>query len=173
MQQHKEAISQWSRAAPYWEKHRETIRQMFAPVTEALIEDAEIANGHSVLDVATGPGEPTMSIAEVVGPNGSVVGIDPVSEMIAAAIRAAHRLQLSNAQFDVAFADLLPFPNRNFDAVVSRFGVMFFPSPVCSGNVESPEAKTKNRIRRLALRRKKPVSLRPESGHGPICSNRT
>src|SRR5437764_9019885 len=85
MQRDKETTSQWSRAAPYWEKHRETIRAMFAPVTDALIEDAQIAHGHSILDVATGAGEPALSIAAVVGPNGRVIGVDPAPEMIAAA----------------------------------------------------------------------------------------
>src|SRR6266850_83554 len=126
MQQDEDVIRQWRHAAPYWEKHRETIRGMFAPITRALIEDAQIASGHSVLDVATGPGEPALSIAEVVGPQGSVVGIDPVPEMITAAQRAAGRTRLNNARFEIAFADLLPFPTDHFDAAVSRFGVMFF-----------------------------------------------
>ena len=130
MPQDKDVIRQWSQAAPYWEKHRETIRGMFAPITRALIEDAQISSRHSVLDVATGPGEPALSIAEVVGPEGTVVGVDPVPEMIAAARRAAHRSHLSNARFEVSFADHLPFPPGSFDAVVSRFGVMFFPTPV-------------------------------------------
>src|SRR5438552_17852842 len=91
MQQDKDPIGHWSQSAPYWEKHRETIRGMFAPITQALIEDAQIATGHSVLDVATGPGEPALSIAEVVGPSGSVVGRDPVPETISAARRAEHR----------------------------------------------------------------------------------
>ena len=42
MPQNKEVISQWSESAPYWEKHREIIREMFAPVTQALIEDTKI-----------------------------------------------------------------------------------------------------------------------------------
>src|SRR5258708_29210077 len=50
--------------------------------------------------------------------------------MVAAARRAADHLALSNTQFDVAFPDDLPFPADTFDAVVSRFGVMFFPFPV-------------------------------------------
>src|SRR5262249_21182498 len=41
-----------------------------------------------------------------------------------------HRRELHNVCFEVAFADHLPFPGNTFDAVVSRFGVMFFPSPV-------------------------------------------
>ena len=103
---------------------------MFAPITEALIEEAQIASRHNVLDVATGPGEPALSIAELVRPEGRVTGIDPVPEMVAAANRAAERGGLKNAHFEVAFADRLPFPADTFDAVVSRFGVMFFPSPV-------------------------------------------
>jgi SAM-dependent methyltransferase len=121
-------MDRWIGAAPSWEKHRETIRQMFAPVTQALVE--EIGSGHTVLDVATGPGEPALNIAAMLGPEGAVVGIDPVPEMVAAARRAADRLGLKNAQFEVASADHLPFPSDAFDAVVSRFGAMFFPSPL-------------------------------------------
>ncbi|HEY2018114.1 MAG TPA: methyltransferase domain-containing protein, partial [Bryobacteraceae bacterium] len=123
-------MNRWSAAAPFWEKYRELIRQMFQPVTLALIADGLIDRGQSVLDVATGPGEPALSVAALVGPEGKVAGIDPVPEMVAAARREAGRLGLRNAQFDVAFADHLPFPAGTFDAVVSRFGVMFFPSPV-------------------------------------------
>jgi len=130
MAEDKVVVGQWGQSAPYWEKYRETIRAMFMPVTHALIEDAEIASGHSVLDVATGPGEPALSIAEVVGTHGRVFGVDPVPEMIAAAERAAIQRQLSNARFEIAFADPLPFPTDSFDAAVSRFGIMFFHSPV-------------------------------------------
>ena len=55
--------------------------------------------------------------------------MDPVPEMVAAARRAADHSGVRNAQFGVAFADDLPFVAETFDAVVSRFGVMFFPSP--------------------------------------------
>jgi SAM-dependent methyltransferase len=126
----RDIIDRWTNSAGYSDKNREIIRQMFAPVSEALIDDAEIAPGHSVLDVATGPGEPALRIAELVGSNGEVVGIDPVASMIEASRRAAERLSLNNARFETAGADSLPFPDDRFDAVVSRFGVMFFPSPV-------------------------------------------
>jgi|SRR5579863_8291753 len=124
------AVINWNAVAPYWERHREVIRQMFAPVTQALVEDGQIASRHAVLDVATGPGEPALSVAALVGPEGKVCGIDPIPEMVAAARRAADRLGLGNAQFEVAFADHLPFPAGAFDAVISRFGAMFFSSPV-------------------------------------------
>lgn len=130
MQTEKEVLNRWTEAAPFWEKHREVIRQMFRPVAAALIEDGLIRSGCSVLDVATGPGEPALTIASSVGPAGKVFGIDPVPQMVDAARRAADHLGLRNAQFDVALADRLPFPAGTFDSVVSRFGVMFFPSPV-------------------------------------------
>lgn len=126
----KEVIGQWSESAPYWEKYRPVIVEMFAPVARALIEDAGIAPGNSVLDVATGPGEPALTIAEVVGAEGTVVGTDVAPEMIDAARREADRCKIQNAKFEEAFSDSLPFAGNTFDAVVSRFGVMFFPSPV-------------------------------------------
>lgn len=128
--QNKELIAKWSESAPFWEKYRPVIHEMFAPVTQALIEDAGIASGSTVLDVATGPGEPALSIAEFVGPHGKVVGTDVVPEMVEAARRETSRRKLQNASFEVAFSESLPFPDNTFDAVVSRFGVMFFPSPV-------------------------------------------
>jgi ubiquinone/menaquinone biosynthesis C-methylase UbiE len=130
MRQQKEVISQWSESAPYWEKHREIIREMFAPITQALIEDAKIITRQTILDVATGPGEPALSLAKLVGPEGKVTGVDAVPEMVEAARREANRRGFRNANFDVALADNLPFPENTFDAVVSRFGVMLFPSPV-------------------------------------------
>jgi SAM-dependent methyltransferase len=132
MQPDQETLNRWSASAPFWEKHREVIRQMFAPVTQALVEDGAIGSGHAVLDIAMGPGEPALSVAAMVGPEGKVFGIDAVPEMVAASRRAADRLGFKNAQFDVASADDLPFPADTFDAVVSRFGVMFFPAPVAA-----------------------------------------
>jgi ubiquinone/menaquinone biosynthesis C-methylase UbiE len=130
MQPDSDVINKWTGSAPFWEKHRDIIRHMFAPVSRALAEEARVATGDSVLDVATGPGEPALSLAAIVGPQGKVCGVDPIPRMVEAAQRAAHRQGFDNARFEVAFADALPYPDASFDAVVSRFGVMFFPSPV-------------------------------------------
>jgi ubiquinone/menaquinone biosynthesis C-methylase UbiE len=130
MQPDEEIINRWRNSAPFWEKHRDIIRGMFAPVTQALIEDAAIGSEDSVLDVATGPGEPALTVAALAGPKGRVFGVDLIQGMVAAARAEAQRLGLKNAKFDMAFADDLPFAADNFDAVISRFGVMFFPSPV-------------------------------------------
>jgi SAM-dependent methyltransferase len=130
MQDDKGIINRWSNSAQFWEKHRDAIRQMFAPITHALVADARISRQQTVLDVATGPGEPALTVAALVGPEGKVFGVDPIPAMIEGAGRAAERLGLKNARFEVASASQLPFPDGAFDAAVSRFGVMFFPSPV-------------------------------------------
>jgi ubiquinone/menaquinone biosynthesis C-methylase UbiE len=135
--ENKEVIGQWSESARYWEKYRAVILEMFAPVTEALLREAGIDRGEDtrtralqVLDVATGPGEPALTIAERAGTGGSVTGTDVAAEMIDAARREAERRQLRNARFEAAFTDALPFADDTFDKEVSRFGVMFFPDPV-------------------------------------------
>jgi ubiquinone/menaquinone biosynthesis C-methylase UbiE len=124
-----DALPQWRESAPYWAKHHATIRQMFAPLTRALIEDAGIVQGQSVLDVAGGAGEPSLTIAELVGPTGSVTCTDAVAEMIDAARAEANDRQLTNVQFRQCTAGDLPFPNDSFDVTVSRLGAMFFPDP--------------------------------------------
>lgn len=103
---------------------------MFDPVTRALIEAAGITRGQFVLDVAGGPGEPSLTIAETVGPSGSVTCTDAVAEMVQAAEREAHRREVKNISFRQCTADSLPFDSDSFDAVVSRLGAMFFPDPL-------------------------------------------
>ena len=127
-----DTLREWRDSAKYWETHARTIQKMFAPVTSALIEEAGIIEGDSVLDVAGGPGEPSLTIAERVGPAGSVMCTDAVAEMVAAAESEAARRGMKNIQFQQCQADSLPFENNSFDAAVSRLGVMFFPDPVAA-----------------------------------------
>lgn len=122
----------WQESARYWTKYSDTIHKMFVPLTRALIERAGIGKGQAVLDVAGGAGEPSLTIAEFVGPEGSVTCTDGVAEMVEAARAEAQRRGLTNLQFQQCVADSLPFPENSFDVVVSRLGVMFFPDPVAA-----------------------------------------
>src|SRR5712691_12854755 len=125
-------LQEWRATAPFWRKHSDTIRTMFAPLTEALIQDAGIGAGQTVLDVAGGAGEPSLTIAERVGPTGAVTCTDAVAEIVAAAESEARRRGLTNITFRQCVADSLPFESNSFDAVVSRLGVMFFPDPLAA-----------------------------------------
>ena len=123
-------LREWRESASYWQKHADTIRAMFGPITQALIEGADIFEGDAVLDVAGGAGEPSLTIAETVGPTGSVICTDVTAEMVAAAQNEAQRHGVTNIAFRQCAADSLPFENNLFDAVVCRLGVMFFPDPL-------------------------------------------
>ena len=122
----------WRESAVYWQKHSRTIRTMFSPVTQALIKEAEIVAGQSVLDVAGGAGEPSLTIAEIVGPTGSVTCTDAVAEMVVTAQTEGQRRGLRNVLFRQCSADSLPFESESFDATVSRLGAMFFPDPLAA-----------------------------------------
>jgi len=127
-----EVLREWRESAFYWRKHLDTIRVMFAPLTQALIDDAGIIEGDSVLDVAGGSGEPSLTIAEMVEPSGTVTFTDAVAEMVTAAQSEAQRRELKNITFRHCAADALPFENESFDAVVCRLGAMFFPEPLAA-----------------------------------------
>jgi len=124
-----EVLREWRDSAFYWKKHAGTIRIMFGPITQALMDDAGLLEGDAVLDIAGGAGEPSLTIAETVGPTGSVTCTDVTAEMVAAAESEAQLRGLTNVAFQQCAADSLPFESNSFDAVVSRLGVMFFPDP--------------------------------------------
>ena len=127
-----DALNIWQENAKHWTRHSNTLHTMFAPLTRALIERAGIREGQSVLDVAAGAGEPSLTIAEIVGTTGSVMCTDAVLEMVEAARSEAQRRGLTNMEFRQCPAASLPFPANSFDVVVSRLGIMFFPDPVAA-----------------------------------------
>jgi SAM-dependent methyltransferase len=120
----------WRQSAAYWEKHRETIQSMFQPITAALIAAARIRPENRILDVAGGPGEPSLTIARDLANSGSIVCTDLAGEMVAAAARENKKLGLKNVYFCQCSAQSLPFLDCLFDAAISRLGAMFFPDPV-------------------------------------------
>ena len=127
--QNPDLLCAWRESAKSWTQHSSIIQQMFAPVTRALIEHAGIVEGQSVLDVAGGAGEPSLTIADQVRSSGSVTCTDAVALMVETAQAAARDRGLSNIRFSQCTAESLPFPDNSFDAVVCRLGVMLFPNP--------------------------------------------
>jgi ubiquinone/menaquinone biosynthesis C-methylase UbiE len=81
------------------------------------------------LDIATGPGEPAMSIARMVGADGRVVGIDLSEQMVRLATRIAKERRILNVEFRAMDAEKIDFPDESFDLAVSRFGFQIFTNP--------------------------------------------
>jgi arsenite methyltransferase len=79
----------------------------------------EIREGESVLDIGCGGGVDSMVAAATTGPTGRVVGIDISSEMVERARQNLGLTNLKNVSFQESSAENLPFPDQDFDVVIS------------------------------------------------------
>jgi SAM-dependent methyltransferase len=99
------------------------------PITERLLRGAGIGPGTRVLDLGCGAGDVSMLAAELVGPTGSVVGIDRSQEVIAVARERARTAELRHVDFEEVSVDAFSDPEP-FDAVIGRFVLIHQADPV-------------------------------------------
>ena len=116
----------WAGLSAGWEKWDSIIMDQLGPVGTAMIERLEIADDQQHLDIASGTGEPGLTVA-MLAPRGHVVLTDLAAEMLDIATRRANAQEISNFETRVCSADDLPFGDATFDSVSVRFGYMFFP----------------------------------------------
>ncbi len=114
------------------EKWKAKSAAMGQPVTDALVEYAQAAPGMRVLDLASGTGEPAISLASRVGPDGRVTATDLSAGLLEIAEKRAKVRGFKNFTIQQADAHSLPFPDNSFDLATSRFGVMFLRDPVAA-----------------------------------------
>lgn len=117
----------WNRVAGGWEKWDRFFDEQMAFLNHRLVADARLRSGMQVLDLGSGTGYPALLGAQTVGPNGSVIGLDLAEQMLAVARRKATGLGLANVTFRTGDVTALPFEADSFDAVTSRFCLMFLP----------------------------------------------
>ena len=110
-------------ASDKWKRQSAAMGQA---VTEALVEYAAPQPGMKTLDLASGTGEPAISLAMRVGAQGRVTALDLSAELLEIAKRRAADRGLENFITQQADAHSLPFADNSFDLATSRFGVMFF-----------------------------------------------
>ncbi|MDQ6831931.1 MAG: class I SAM-dependent methyltransferase [Chloroflexota bacterium] len=118
---------QWAERAASWREIPGARGVMWQAATDLMIDALAIRPGMQVLDVACGPGEPAISIAAAIAPDGFVTATDLTPEMLTAAEENARKRGIVNITYRLADAEALPFPDDSFDAVTCRFGVMLFP----------------------------------------------
>lgn len=116
----------WDRFSAGWKKWDEMVQRWLAPFGAAMLRHADLHEYDRVLDVAAGTGEPGLTAAALV-PHGSVTVTDLSEQMLAAAAESADRRGVQNFETRVCDACALPFEDASFDAVLCRFGFMFFP----------------------------------------------
>lgn len=88
---------------------------------------AKLRPGERVLDVGCGTGVLTCLAAEMVGPDGKAVGIDPSQEMIRVAMRHAGAAN-GKVEFHVGAVEELPFENGTFDLILSSMMLHHLPT---------------------------------------------
>jgi arsenite methyltransferase len=105
---------------------QQILRSLPAPVLESFcgvgnpFSLGEIRLGDRILDIGCGGGLDTMVAAMMTGPEGSAVGIDMTSEMVERAKKNLGLAHLDNVSFQESSAEDLPFPDHDFDAVISN-----------------------------------------------------
>jgi SAM-dependent methyltransferase len=127
----KEAVRrEWSdpETVAAWRKWHPFFARQSANATTAIIEAAQVQSGMDILDLASGTGEPALTLARVVGPAGLVTATDLSPEMLEIAEEIALQQGITNLTCQLADAEDLPFASARFDAVTCRLGVMFFPN---------------------------------------------
>src|SRR6266404_4031283 len=110
-----------------WRKWHAQIAAFTRGATEAILESAHLRPGMRVLDLASGVGDPALSIAAEVAPSGRVTATELGLGMISLAEELARKKSLANIEFREANAESLPFADASFDVLSCRFGIMFFP----------------------------------------------
>lgn len=118
----------WDSVANSWEKWWKTTETAAAEVSRRIIELADIKQGSKVLDLATGIGEPSLTVAHEVGTDGHVLAVDISSQMLRIAKERAISLGLQGiVDFKEGDAETIDLPSSTFDAALCRFGLMFLP----------------------------------------------
>ncbi len=117
----------WNRVAGGWEKWDRFFDEQMAFLNHRLVADARLRSGMRVLDLGSGTGYPALLAAQTVGPSGNVTGIDLAEQMLEAARRKAASLKLSTITFKTGDVTTLPFEAASFDAITTRFCLMFLP----------------------------------------------
>ena len=116
--------------AKAWAEAYELIDLQLSPLGLTAIEALGLGSGDVVLDIGCGAGQTLLQLAEQVGTQGQVIGVDMAPLLLEIAKRRTEPLsQVRLIQADAQYLDL---PSESADAVFSRFGVMTFNDPVAA-----------------------------------------
>jgi ubiquinone/menaquinone biosynthesis C-methylase UbiE len=122
---------EWTAAAAGWERWVDTLEadDAGAAVTRVLLERARLQPGDAVLDLGSGYGEPGLSAATAVGPDGHVTCLDISGDMLAFAEARARAACVTNVSFVEADIETFEFAPASLDVVLSRAAIMYLSDP--------------------------------------------
>ena len=117
----------WEHAAAGWIAEGERMRERMTPVTDWLVDHLELRPGATVLELAAGPGDVGIRVAEALAGDGRVIVSDRAAAMVEAAGRWAEERGARGVETRVLDAESLDLPDASVDRVVCRFGYMLVP----------------------------------------------
>lgn len=121
---------QWNRDGAAWRRWNPMLDRWYGEVTRLMLDSVGIRPGQRILDIAAGAGEPAISAAERVGPDGYVLATDLSEGIVALAQEEAHGRGLRQVHTRVMDGERLDLPDATFDAVICRLGLMYMPHPL-------------------------------------------
>jgi SAM-dependent methyltransferase len=128
----KEAIEAWNGVLfDRFVRYRDIVTSGLSAHGECALRVHPPRSGDRVLDLGCGFGDTTRRLAELVGPEGEVVGVDAAARFIDVACREVAEAGIANARFLVEDVQACELDGR-FDYAYSRFGTMFFSNPVAA-----------------------------------------
>ena len=116
----------WNKSSAGWKKWDDINMKFLQPVSEEMIRMLNLEDDDIVLDVATGTGEPAITIASILK-NGKVIATDLSEKMLAVAEENARERGIKNFEIICCDVSALPFLNDTFTAITCRFGFNLFP----------------------------------------------
>jgi SAM-dependent methyltransferase len=119
----------WEAAAPGWAREREAFQRDAIAVSRWLLDAAHLQPGHTVLELAAGPGDTGLMAAELVAPAGRAIITDNAEAMIATARARAEEVGATNVEIRPMEAEWIDLPTASVDAVLCRWGYMLLADP--------------------------------------------
>src|SRR3954462_6117888 len=124
-----DARERWEAAAAGWARDREVFQRDAMEVSRWMREAAELQPGHTVLELAAGPGDTGLMAAELVEPGGTAILTDNSEGMLEAARARAKEVGATNVEVRPMEAEWIDMPTASVDAVLCRWGYMLLADP--------------------------------------------
>ena len=131
METHLEEIKEqqkasWNKFSSGWKKWDDLMMEFLKPYGNSIIEKLHLSGNENALDIASGTGEPALTIAQLLK-SGKITLTDLSEDMLTVAQENAAKKGITNSAIQTCDVCELPFDDNSFDTISCRFGFMFFP----------------------------------------------